>query len=119
MAWLLRCASVRVFRLRRPKTHPQPVLQRVRADEDGIGRGEEVLRLAAAGALPSEFGGLDEDERSRTTGTIRSPVGHYMTPRDSATSSCAACSRWRKAATRKDEGCPRSSSLQRPERTGT
>ena len=47
------------------KPLPEPVLQRVEADEHGIGGQERVLVAAALRSLPREFHRVDQDQSRR------------------------------------------------------
>ena len=55
--------------LRGLKPLPEPVLQRVEADEPGIRGQQRVLVPAALGALPGEFHRIDEHEARGCLGT--------------------------------------------------
>jgi hypothetical protein len=60
-----------VGQVRHLEAVPEPLLQGGEADQHGIG-GQQAMRSgAAAGALPSQFGGVDEDQAARRAGLLR------------------------------------------------
>jgi NTE family protein len=65
-----------VGQVRHLQALPEPLLQGGEADEDGIGRQQPMRSGAAAGALPAEFGGVDEHETAGRAGLLR-VEGHY------------------------------------------